>query len=142
MDIWAFVRKTRELRVVAFNYSTLGERIWPYAVRPSNVCAKRFVGVPWGSTWNRLHKTKKIKGFFLRRPRTIIVLRLLWLVGHVFAASASPRFGTKKVAMSPLPLLFMAFMMIPNMLHSSCYCVRHSWLTQFGVFSLNQPVPV
>ena len=29
----------------------------------------------------------------------------------------------------------MAVSMIPNIWHSSCYCVRHSWLTKFGVIS-------
>ena len=35
---------------------------WPYAVKYANICAKLFVGVPWG-TWNRLHE--EIKEMFL-----------------------------------------------------------------------------
>ena len=56
-----------------------------------------------------------------------------------FAATASPGSWTKKTGCHPL-LLFMAVSMIPNVWHSSSYCMPHSWLTQFGAFSLNQPV--
>ena len=34
----------------------------------------------------------------------------------------------------------MTVSMIANMWHSSCHCLRHSWLTKFGVLSLNQLV--
>ena len=48
---------------------------------------------------------------------------------HIFGASASPRLC------HPFPL-FMAVRMIPNMWHSRCYCIRHSWLTKFGGVTL------
>ena len=41
----------------------------------------------------------------------------------------------------PLPL-FTAVSTIPNMWHSSCYCMRRSWQTKFGGLSLNQLVAV
>ena len=59
--------------------------------------------------------------------------------GHIFGASASPRPLTKNLLWHPLPLI-MAVSMISNMWHSSCYCMRHSWLTKFGVLCLNQLV--
>ena len=34
----------------------------------------------------------------------------------------------------PLPLL-MAVSMVPNIWHSSCFCMRHSWLTTFGGYA-------
>ena len=36
--------------------------------------------------------------------------------------------------------LFMSVSMIPNMWHSSCYCMRHWWLTKIGDLCLNQLV--
>ena len=61
-----FWRKKCENRLVTFNYlltvsvfdqlwAIIVTLYWPYAVRSSNICAKRFVGVPWG-TWNGLLK--------------------------------------------------------------------------------------
>ena len=59
--------------------------------------------------------------------------------GHIFSAKQSTRL---EYVCHPLPPMFMAVSMIPNMWHSSsCYCMRHySWLTKFGVLCLNQIV--
>ena len=59
--------------------------------------------------------------------------------GHIFGASASPRSLTKNWLCPTLPL-FVAVSMIPSMLHSSGYCMQHSWLTEFSVLWLNQLV--
>ena len=62
-----------------------------------------------------------------------------WL-GHVFAASASPR-TSKHNWLCHRRLLFMAVSMITNIRHSRIYCTRRSWLTHFGAIFLNHPEP-
>ena len=102
--------------------------------------------MPW-RTWKRLVQKKKKKG-----KKCFLPTENAWLLltsskacdwsGHILGASASPinrSFLTKKTGCHPLAL-FMAVSMIPNMWHSSCYCMRHSWLTKFGVIYLNQLV--
>ena len=85
------------------------------------------------------------KVFFLRKPLAIIDLFVRRLsVGtrfrHCIAAVLGPE--RKNGLCYPLPLLFMAVGMIRNVRHSSSDCMRHSWLTQFGVFCLNQPASI
>ena len=139
--IWAFVRKACELRVAAFHYLVsvcIGSTFlainnitlyWPHAVRSSNVCAKLFVGVPWG-TRNRLHQNRKReKKVFLPTETPghslLTFLKGCGRWGHVF----------EKVAMSPCSTVHGGQYDTKNKGHSSSYCMRH-WLTHFGAFSL------
>ena len=71
--------------------------------------------------------------FFL--PATVNAWLLLTFLkacgwsGHIFGASASLRFLTKKKWLChPLPLLFMEVSIIPNIWHSNCYCMQHSFV--------------
>ena len=97
--------------------------------------------MPW-STWKRL--VQKMIGHLFFLPAVDAWLLLTFskacdCSGHIFGARASPRSWTKNWLCPPLPL-FVAVSMIPNMLHSSGYCMRYSWLTEFGVLLLNQLV--
>ena len=70
--------------------------------------------MPW-STWKRpVQKKKKINIIFLRKRLLLISLKACNWSGQIFGASASPSSLTKKLAVSPLPLLLMAVSMIPN----------------------------
>ena len=60
--------------------------------------------------------------------------------GRVFTASASPRYWTKKMAMSPYFTVHGSI--LPNIWQSGIYCMRHSWEREFPSFSWNQLVSV
>ena len=81
---------------------------WPYAVRSSNISAKRFTDMPSGSiipgtgSFEKKHWNWNV--FFSLRKRLTVIdlfespgLRS----GHMFVASASHRTSTKKLATSP-----------------------------------------
>ena len=117
---------------------------WPYAANSSNICSKHLevcLGVPGTGSF----RTKKNENIFFLRAETPDHYWPFWrpvvVVRHVFAASASPRgvLGTKKWLCHPLPL-FTAVSMILTMCQVISYRMRHSWLTQFGAFSLNRPI--
>ena len=150
VDIWTFVQLRAKITAWHRNYLVLVyirfwalilTQYWSYAVSSSTFCAKFCTNMPW-STWKRMVQKKKWVIFFLSTVNSYLLLISLKVCdwsGHIFGASTSPRSFTKKMLCHPLPL-FMAVSMIPNMWHSSCYCMRHSWLTQFGVLCLNQLV--
>ena len=86
---------------------------------------------------------KQLVIFFSSYSKCLSIIDLLKVCdwsGHIFGASASPRSLTKKNWLCHPLALFMAVSMIPNMWHSSCYWMRHSWLTKFGFLRLNQLV--
>ena len=61
---------------------------------------------------------------------------------HIFGASARPRSLTKNTGYVTLFHCSWrsAWYQLPGMWRSSCNCLRHSWLTKFGVLCLNQLV--
>ena len=153
MGIWAFVRKTCVICVVAL-YPVITwfqsridfwrwKRIlyWPYAVRSSSIRAKKIVGVPWG-TWNGSFRKKNERKWIPPKETPDHYYWHFWrpvVVGGTFSPSApvlSPE--QKTLAMSPSSTVhggqsdtkYIAFE----------FLLRHSWLTQFRVFCLNQPV--
>ena len=116
---------------------------WPYAAIFSFFCAKLCTNMP-RSTCRRLVQKKKWEThvFFLRkRLNTTDLSEGLWLVGtHFFGASATPRSFTKKTGY--LTLFHCSWRSAWYQICDiwSCYCMRHSWLTKFGVLCLNQLV--
>ena len=123
-------------------------RQWSLNVGPTQsvlrIFARNFVqtclGVVPGS--GSLKKNGKIKGFL---PTETIIFEGLWLVRtHFRCYSYRQSLVLNKKAghlCHPLPLLFMAVSMIPNTWHSSCYCMRHSFVVhEIGVICLNQLV--
>ena len=103
--------------------------------------------MPW-STWKRLVQKKNGQLFFSPYSKRLpgIYYWPLWrsVIGRDTISVLAPVLGPwqKKKLCHPLPL-FMAVSMIVNtaMWHSSCWCMRHSWLTKFGVLCLNKLVP-
>ena len=103
-----------------------------------------------GSTWKRLvvpgsgSFRNKIHYFFFsygKRLSIVDVFESLWLIGPHFRRYRQSEVLNKKTGCCPLPLP-MAVSMIQNVRRSSCYCMRHSWLTKFGLKCLNQLVGV
>ena len=145
MDIWTYVRSSAKITAWHRNYLVLVTvRFWAlnltsygsHAVSSSNICAnfvQTCLGAP-GSGWSR----KENGSFFFPTVMPYLFLTSLKVCdwsGHIFGASASPKSLTKKRLCHPLPLI-MAVSMIPNMWHSSCERMRHSWLTKFWGFML------
>ena len=101
--------------------------------------------MPWSwCTLNRFVQKKMVSSNGNACP-LLTFLKACGRWRHVFAVSASPRSCTKKLA--TYVTLFRCWwrsvryqVIIPGMWHSNSYCMWHSWLTQFGLFSLNQPV--
>ena len=103
--------------------------------------------MPW-STWKRVVQKKKGYFFFVTFSFVATVNAYQYLLstslkvfGRDTFSALAPVLGPeqKNWLCHPLPL-FMAVSMIPNMWHSSCKFMRHSWLTKFGVLCLNQLV--
>ena len=108
--------------------------------------ARKFVqtclGAP-GSGWSR---KKKAIFFFLPAVDAYTIycwpLKVCDWSGHIFGASANPRSLTKKLATSRSCSVHggQRDTKYWSMWHSSCWYMRHSWLTKFGVLCLNQLV--
>ena len=83
-------------------------------------------------------RSEKQRFFFLPTVNSWLLLAS-WrpVTGRDTFSALAPVLGPsqKNGLCHPLPL-FMAVSMIPNMWHSSCYCMRQSWLTKIGVICL------
>ena len=153
MNIWAFVRKICEIRVFTFSYFvSVYDQLWVIVwlnIGPTQSDIRIFV---WNVLWACLGvpgtglKYMKRKWFLpTERPEHYWPF---WraAVGRGTFSPLAPvlliALQQKKWLCHPLPLLFMAVGINPNAWRSSSYCMRYSWLTQFGAFSLNQAVDV
>ena len=118
----------------------------PYAVRSSNIRAKRFAGAPWG-TWNWLHqKQKRKKKFSSYGNAWGNCIDLLY--GLVSGGTCSPLASVlgleqNRIAMQTSSTVDVGLYDTKYYCcrwHSSSFCMRHSWLAQFTAFNLNQSV--
>ena len=130
-------------------YSILGVKCDLMLVRRSQFFkyfARNFVQTCLGAPGSGSLRKKKTLLFFSSYGKRLTVVDLfegLWLVGsrETFSAKGgSPKSLTKELAVSASSTVFMAVSMIPNVWHSSCCCMRHSWLTKFGVIRLTHLV--
>ena len=116
---------------------------WSYAVSSSNICAKPLY-IHALEHLEAARPGKKMGGVSSCYGPCLLLnsLKACAWSGHIFGASASPKFLKKKLDIPLFHCLFMAVSLIPSMWHPSCYIrsMRHSWLTKFGVLCWNQLV--